>query len=225
MAIPDNIYRTVWSGILGPGVDTWQCRMHFQVTGSHPENFDSTLQQNAVNGAGDQWGGKISESSAPIFTANDTILKAVSLYKLDTDGHVLTEVQASSGHVNVAGTGGNSLPSEVSVCVSLDTALLGRSNRGRLYLPGICVDALQGDGTLASSYQDNIATQVAAMITALNTDIGSGAQVINYGVLSITKGTFEEYLLARCGNVLDVQRRRRNGAAEVYADAGITPAL
>lgn len=220
--IPGNIYRLVFSGTLGPDVDEWQVRLHGQV---HVVGIEPNWQQDYVNAAADAWGSRIMESTAPVFTATDTVLTGVSLYKLDTSGHTEFIWPADPDHVNVAGTGGDSLPSEVAVCVSLETGILGRSYRGRSYLPGLAKAACGADGTINTTYYEHIADRYADLVTALDSHLDGGDSFINIGILSETKGIFTEVIGVKAGNVFDVQRRRRNGGPEVYSLSSVTPVI
>lgn len=223
MAIPSHIYRLVFAGTLGPAVDEWQVRLHLQLQG----NTDLTgWETGYCNDAADSWGGTIMESTAPVYTANDTVLQSVTLYQLDTAGHTEALWMADEGHVGVAGTGGDSLPSEIAVVATLETAHLGRSYRGRMYLPGLAKAACGADGLISLTYYENIATQVAALITALDKSIDDELPtVMNVGILSETKGIFTEVIGTKVGNVFDAQRRRRNGAPETYSLESVTPAI
>lgn len=223
MAIPAGIYRLVFSGTLGPEVDEWQVRLH----GKFTDHGDAGAWQQAyVNAAADAWGGRVMESAAPIYTATSTVLTGVSLYQLDEAGHTEFIWPAEPEHVGVAGTGGDALPSEVAVCVSLETGILGRSYRGRSYLPGIAQAAAAADGTINPTYYENIAAQYAGLLTSLDAHVGGETEsFMNIGVLSETKGIWTEIIGVKCGSVFDVQRRRRNGGPETYSLDSVTPVI
>lgn len=59
------------------------------------------------------------------------------------------------------------LPPQTSLCVTLRTALAGRSYRGRTYLPGFHEDSNSAGGTIGSASADAAVAFVTAIITAM----------------------------------------------------------
>jgi hypothetical protein len=79
--------------------------------------------------------------------ASTTVLAGVSLL----DRRTANAPIVGSGATGAAGTGvGEALPNEVSLCVTFRTALSGRGQRGRMYVPGFGVGSLS-PGNVASA--------------------------------------------------------------------------
>jgi hypothetical protein len=65
--------------------------------------------------------------------ANTTAIAGVTIRDINSPNQALI----SSTVFGTAGTGaGNALPNEVALCITAHTALAGRANRGRIYIPG-----------------------------------------------------------------------------------------
>lgn len=124
------------------------------------------------------------------------------------DRYVFIHLDGTSASVPLtaaaAGAGAvGSCPSEVAMVMTLRTALRGRRNRGRIYLPAPTTTNINADGTLAAG----ILTGFPAQMVGWNTAIG----VLNYtlvvasyvGVVvnTVTSVTMDKYA--------DVQRRRK----------------
>jgi hypothetical protein len=62
----------------------------------------------------------------------------------------------------------NALPNEIAIVATLRTALTGRMNRGRMYLPGFTVSSLGIGNTIAASTMTAIEAWVATIFGALS---------------------------------------------------------
>lgn len=120
------------------------------------------------------------------------------------------------------GTGTPTKPIQTALVCSLRTATPQASGRGRLYWPAV------GAGISASTFRLNNPTtgDVAEAMSSYLTDICDAAQAnlttggtIPFGVsvYSPTKRTLTPVTKIMVGDVLDVQRRRRDALAETYA--------
>lgn len=77
-------------------------------------------------------------------------------------------IAASTGGA-VAGTGaGGALPPGDALVVTLRTALAGRANRGRVYLPGLDQSAMAAGGVAAAGTMTDAAGFITAVQTAMN---------------------------------------------------------
>lgn len=101
------------------------------------------------------------------------------------------------------GAGSPILPDQCTPVASLRTGRAGRSYRGRMYLPYPKL-ALTAAGQMGSSAADDLATAVAACITAIN---GGGMAV---SVVSATQASAVPVTNVLIDTVVDTQRRRRN---------------
>lgn len=123
----------------------------------------------------------------------------------------LIEITAERVIAPVAGTGGgNQLPHEVSVVVSLKTSIASRRGRGRMYLPAPAYGSLTTSGRLDFTIRDDIA-QAAATYCA--TDAVNEMVAV---VASKTGSLLTPVTQVRVGDVFDSQRRRRDSLIEAY---------
>jgi hypothetical protein len=116
-------------------------------------------------------------------------------------------------------TGGNSLPSQTALVVSLTggTRPNGAPMKGRFYLPPPHAGTLTTDGTLATAHQAKVAAGVMRFINTLNS---AGHKV---SIWSRTYGTVNPVTSIRVGNKFDTVRSRRNKLPETYDLRAITP--
>lgn len=106
---------------------------------------------------------------------------------------------------------GPGLPYGVAICMTMRTAVYGRSGRGRMYLPAPAASNLNVSGRLAGTNNDYYAEQVATYAgTPVTPDIVGG-------VVSLTTLTWNQLTAVECGDVLDSQRRRRDNLVEARA--------
>jgi hypothetical protein len=120
----------------------------------------------------------------------------------------------------VGGVATETLPPQCSVVLSLlSDRPRGLASKGRMYLPGIS-SSPGTSGKLSSTVAGNIATQCETFFNGVR----AHADIPNTPIL-VAKGTglFPEltaqndYIQTiRVGDVIDTQRRRRNGLAEIY---------
>lgn len=126
-----------------------------------------------------------------------------------TDG-----VTVDSRERAISPAGGNlsesNLPSECAVCVSLRTQSASRAGRGRFFLPAPGAGRINTAGRLTSTVTDDIADAAVSFLAPVAT--GSLVPV----VASQTAAGHQPLTGVRVGDVLDVQRRRRDALVEVY---------
>lgn len=148
-------------------------------------------------------------------------------------GVILTNVQtrvvnSSTGRVQStaqaaytrAGTsGGNPLPAEVSVVLSLRTGFSGASFRGRLYLPPPTISANNSNGRLDTTAQGVLVTSLAAAMVAMNADVTYGTADVVVWSRKLLIPTV--VVSIDMGDVFDAQRRRRNSLVESRTSASV----
>lgn len=114
---------------------------------------------------------------------------------------------------------------QTAVVLSLRTNTPGASGRGRLYWPALSVSVSGTTGRLTSSTTTAVATQAATYLRAVQDAVKNGyygplaASVVELCVFSPKQGTTHHVNRIQVGDVLDVQRRRRDRLREVYAAA------
>jgi hypothetical protein len=197
-----TIFRCATTGT-GPGIDTFQFGLHLLQAGGNVEDAVAAYAA-AVdllwNGDGDTVSGVSQYYSA------DTVLQS----------HVATALDPSTGKntsqalspTSLAGTGvTEALPGEVALCVSTRTGVPTRAGRGRFFLPAPAV-ATMSAGIFSNSLPTDAAAGAAAALNSLIT-AGYPAVIYHSSTLSFTAISSVD-----CGNVPDVQRRRRNKLVE-----------
>lgn len=118
------------------------------------------------------------------------------------------------------------LPNQCAVCVTLDTALPGRTRKGRVFLPllgDVQMDAgrvLQND-EIASAFRNFLADTQNDWIAIDGDFPADGLQTARWVVASRTNGDMNPITRVRVGQVMDTQRRRRSSQVENYAAAAI----
>ncbi len=138
------------------------------------------------------------------------------------DDGVLVDVAEVACSAQGSSTDGT-LPNQLSVVVSFAAAGAGRDKRGRIYLPPYVNTATTTNGTLGSTQQEYTANMFQNFLDDL------AEEGIPAGIANGKKGstlaftTLHNIASLRVGNVLDTQRRRRNGVAETYLTRSITP--
>lgn len=125
---------------------------------------------------------------------------------------------ASTGAASAGSAVGNPLPPEVAFCVTLRTNLAGRSNRGRVYLPGFNDTALAAGGVLAATGVGHAQAFVQAVSDALDAQgitlvIANPARAEYTGTTGAhhaarAAGTVDVTSIVARDNVFDSQRRR-----------------
>lgn len=122
-----------------------------------------------------------------------------------------------------AGTGTATKPPQTSTVLSLRSNVPGARGRGRLYWPALGASISPSTLRIAGGVTiDNIATAAATYLdglaSALKGALAPAPSLIDYDlcVVSPTTGTRTRIIRIEVGDVLDVQRRRRDRMPEQY---------
>lgn len=105
-------------------------------------------------------------------------------------------------------------PLQTSVCISLRTDTPGARGRGRMFWPAVTV-APQADGRIPQSVCQEYLDAMQAWLT----DVSGAFATPWFGgvsVRSVTDHLTRPVTSLRCGDVPDVQRRRRDALVETY---------
>lgn len=221
MPVPADVIRIVTSGPTNVGADVWNVVWHAQ------SDFSMTTDnlQTYANIIRDAWTeGWFHQSSITGFLNAGSSMDQVQVYTLDAENHVIdTAIAVTSGFVN--GTGVHALPAECALVASLETGRAGRSYRGRSYLPGIDATALNANGQVDTTVQGELAVAFADLMSSINiaTSGGFPDHHATLGVLSLVQSVISPITSIKVGNVMDSQRRRRNGSPESYDTQIVAP--
>jgi hypothetical protein len=127
----------------------------------------------------------------------------------------LLEAQTEAGRASVGGQGATPHPFQISACLSLRTATPGPSGRGRMFWPatGALIDSTTLRLTTAtlSSFVGGAKTYLTAIDSAIDTVFPTGSTLC---VWSRKNASLSAVNLVEAGDVLDVQRRRRDQLIE-----------
>lgn len=176
-----------------------------------------------VNVLGEPTSGNLSTLSAAVqsWVTTDYALRlpqevAITEVRL-TSLHTQNGIQLSSP-MTVTGAGVNgAMPNEVTLCVSLRSAFVGRSARGRFYLLGIPKDAVTTQNRVSATYRGLAAGTLQALIGAVN---GSGfvTVIVSYITNKAPRPGGPVYFVVQTAvvvdDIVDSQRRRRPGVGQ-----------
>lgn len=116
--------------------------------------------------------------------------------------------------VNGGSTASSQLPPQLAVVLSLRTGARGPGGRGRMYLP--LTGGTLSNGRITSANQTTITATGKAFLEAIHA-IGPLPSVVNQ-----KKQTYSAIDRVEVGDLMDVQRRRRNNFVEDYVTAGLS---
>ncbi len=132
--------------------------------------------------------------AASLSTASS--LQSVTVRDVNTQDQPVSQSTGASQ----AGTAAfDALPNEIAACLSLKTALTGRSNRGRAYIPGFQVNAV-GSGNIIS----------AGTVTALNNWAATWMSVYSAAGLQLSIGHVHRQAYTSVGGVQHPDRPAGN---------------
>lgn len=142
-----------------------------------------------------------------------------------SDAHELLGAAEASWTAGQASSTGARMPPQTSLVLSLRSTVPGSRGRGRLYWPAL--GAQVGASTLRLSIPTNAAAASAAasyldgISTALKNALHPVPSLIDLdlSVISPTTATKTRITRIEVGDILDVQRRRRDKMVEAYASA------
>jgi len=167
-----------------------------------------------------------------IVTAVNAIVIPTSIRTLWSSGTTVTgcrvEARTVAGELDslaegvravpVAGTGANPHTFQTALVVSLRSPLAGASGRGRLYLPAtgqqLSVNSLRPPPSDMTSILSGAKTYLTAIQAAVTSQVPDSILAVWSRTLNTTLGVTR----IQVGDVLDVQRRRRDQQIENYSE-------
>lgn len=202
-------YRAVFAGAFGGG-DEFQFGLGIDDVGL-----------SSTEDVADAMGSAFAESESffeSLIMPNDRY-NLLTVYRWAVIGGPATEVAERPLSLVGTGTGTQSLPNQCALVVSLRTGNPGRSKRGRVFLPLRNAGAMNQLGLLDQTITQQWADGFADFLGKFNNSL-SGRRV---AVLSKTLQDSFNVTSVDVGNVVDTQRRRRNGQIESRASAEVLP--
>lgn len=147
---------------------------------------------------------------------NTTGIKGVKLEARFQNGTLEAQIEQDRPSIS-SGSGSAVHPGQTSMVLSLRTPKAGPQGRGRLYFPAtgvtIAVADLRPTSAVCTAFLSAAKTYLSGISSAITPTLGSNSLVVWSRVGLGAHGV--NRLLA--GNVLDVQRRRRDTLIETYS--------
>jgi hypothetical protein len=151
------------------------------------------------------------------------VATTVKYARIDGTGHVAKfpdgSYQQGIAHGEIAGktseASPRNLPLQTALVISLGTARVGPSGKGRFFLPFQMSSAIGDDFRISEGTANGFAAQATAWLRAVNGILGPVVVVSSKGFVSPVTGV-------RVGRVLDTMRSRRESIDEGYVSRPIT---
>jgi hypothetical protein len=141
---------------------------------------------------------------------------------INADGHTdLSHVYYDYPATALIGQQGtNTHPPQCSIVVTLQSVRpRGLASKGRMYLPGISA-AMSGNGKISTANRDSIALNMKTFFDTLKASFDVPDELIlaakGTGILPALTAQNDYVHSLKVGDVIDTQRRRRNGLVESY---------
>lgn len=212
--------RVVIDGTLLSGAERFSCGLAFQgaggefVQGSPQLSTWANAIMSQVTGTAGSWGPTLRSQIG----ASGTVAK-VRCYSYTTIGQPATGVGESTG-APIAGSGTVTCPPQCSICFSLVTGIPGRRTRGRFYWPGLTA-TFSGAGKITGpTTPANLALAGAQMLDEIG-DVSGAASPLSPVVVSEAGNLITTVNAVAVGDVMDTQRRRRDGLVEVKSVSNV----
>jgi hypothetical protein len=162
----------------------------------------------------------------------------VKVAMIETDGRTnLDEIDYYLYPTPISGGGGSATnPPQITLAATLTSDnQRGLASKGRMYLPGISLGVNNATGKITTSFVTSVVANFKTFLDSVNTAAGTSGKVIlaSKGRRTQNLGTDGQPIYidgrsawvtgCRIGDVLDTQRRRRNGLVETYQTRVLAP--
>lgn len=214
-----GIMKLTFGGSAWDGQEIWSIGIHLgMVDGSSVETAFNDFDLSAAVGA---WIGNMNIATAPS-QSESVSFDEVRLAQFST-GPVASQIGDSRVIFNSVNNDGLDfrpyIPQGSLVVTTNSDVLRGKTSKGRFYLPPGYYD-VQSDGYIPSTTITSTAEQVSGFLNDL-ADVALSAdpdlRLVNYsGYTAQEAASLNPITHFTIGNVVDTQRRRRNGLQERY---------
>lgn len=158
-------------------------------------------------------------NTAAISTANYAQYVGLKVALLDESGHYEDDPKVYVRTTPKVGGTGGILP-QASICfTTLAESQLGKGKRGRFYMPFTGPNSWNsGSPRIPSGLMPPIAAAGGSFVSDVSNSIGPIGSRAVAAIISATPagGRQEPIVSVKVGDLVDTQRRRRNGIAETY---------
>lgn len=217
----------VMGGTLGSGVDSeiWQCgiRGGFNYAATDPDPAVS------YQTAAQAWLAGIQTGLQSWFTTTsrmrlDAKLTFAKLNLIGPDGRYVYPSYPNTRGMSATGTGSISVPSIITSAISWKTARrAGPASNGRIYPPLNIVPTGTSQDRIDSTTATALANYGKALLNALSTGTSAPTSANFVPQVVSSQGPRENITGVRVGDVIDVQRRRKNALKESYSAVVVFP--
>lgn len=216
MVYAHTVNRITLRGTMFGGAEEWSTGFFLGQEGADA----AVLSQAGLDQIKDAWAAFFTNATSWISNKYQ-FLEAKSAL-IDATGHtILSSVKYSSAPANCFGAAGtNWLPPQCSVVVTLlSDRPRGKASKGRMYLPGYS-GGIGADGKIGGANAGAIATNMKTFFDSFAADADVPDQLIlaakGTGLTPALNAQNDFVETIRVGDVVDTQRRRRNGLVEAY---------
>jgi len=216
MVYAHSVVRVTLSGTMFGGAEEWSTGFFLGQEGS-----DATAPtQAAIDQIRDAWATFFTSATSYISSAYTFTQAKAAL--IDDTGHTVLDsvVYAYPAAAVVGGRAAGHLPPQCALVVTLlSDRPRGKASKGRMYLPGFA-GSIELTGKIAAGNRDSIATNMKTFFDSMVGDADIPDQLIlaakGTGALPALTAQNDFVETIRVGDVVDTQRRRRNGLVETY---------
>lgn len=195
-----------------PGGEVWSCNPRYMPgengvpINEYAELLDWAQGVAALNG------GTVLPLDVLSLFGDAVVITTIRTEYIGTEGQLLQAAEVNLADP-IEGVGNATKPFQTSTVTSLLTGRPGRSYRGRLYWPTLAMPVSTTTLRIPSSTRDQFATQMAEFLSDTQQGAFAGAP-LRLAVVSQTQNTMTPVTQIQVGDVLDVQRRRRDSLTE-----------
>lgn len=215
MSYPNRVARVTLSGTMFGGAEEWSTGFFMGNEGSDAP----ALSNLAAANIGEAW------KTFFILPANKIsnlyIFNTCKIVMQNNDGRTMADsaVYWSPPTETKGGSTTGHLPAQCSLAVSLLNSLpRGLATKGRMYLPGIA-ELVTATGKINSLTTGTIADNLKIFFDSITNDADTPGRPVlastGRGPL-LLDGAIRHVNTIKVGDVIDTQRRRRNGLSEAY---------
>lgn len=218
MVYAHNVVRVTLSGTMFGGAEEWSTGFFLGQEGS-----DATAPTQAgIDQIRDAWATFFASSTSYISSLY-TFTQAKAAVIDDTGHTILDSVKYSyPGTAVVGGRAAGHLPAQCALVVTLmSDRPRGKASKGRMYLPGIAA-SIGNNGKIDATSAGAIATNLKTFFDSFASDADVPDQLIlaakGTGAFPALTAQNDYVEKIKVGDVIDTQRRRRNGLVETYVE-------
>lgn len=210
--------RVLLRGTLGQS-ENWSVGIAFRQSVNSEAPPQADLQQAAVAIAARTLGTDIKQVVSTAVRSTDVRVEIRS----DANA-LLAAAEAPWTQLDSSGLGATK-PAQTALVFSLRSTTPGSRHRGRIYWPALAAAISTSTLRLNPADAKKFATQMVAYLDGIETDLKEkltpSPSLIDWrlGVYSPTLNSLTDITRIEVGDILDVQRRRRDSLPELYASA------